>query len=61
MYTPVNPSFTLWKWGFNRVKIIQACFRDVLGIFTYIDVLFFKGNVASRLTAKEYIFCIQYA
>ena len=29
MYTPVNPSFTIIKEGFNGVKIIKVCFRDV--------------------------------
>ena len=30
MYTPLNPSFNIKKMGFKGVKIIQACFRDVL-------------------------------
>ena len=28
MYTPVNPSFTMYKVGFKGVIIIEACFRD---------------------------------
>ena len=30
MYTPVNPSFTIQKWSFKDIKIIQACFCDML-------------------------------
>ena len=29
MFTPVNSTFTIKKWGFKGVKIIQVCFRDV--------------------------------
>ena len=28
MYTPVNPSFTIYKWGLRGSKFILACFRD---------------------------------
>ena len=27
LFSPVNPKFTVQKWGL-RVKTIQACFRD---------------------------------
>ena len=28
MYTPVNPSFTTYKWGLRVIKIIKVCLRD---------------------------------
>ena len=37
MYTPVNPSFTIIKVGFKRVKIIQACFRDESATGRFMD------------------------
>ena len=28
MYTPVNPSFTVQKWGLKGSEVYYACFRD---------------------------------
>ena len=30
MFTPVNPSYTTYKWGLLGVKIVQACFCDAM-------------------------------
>ena len=38
MYTPVNPSFTIQKWGLSGSKVYRRCFvmeRDILAISIY--------------------------
>ena len=47
MYTPVNPSFTIYKWGLRGVKIILACFRDdtlILSTKNEVQIMFYNSS-----------------
>ena len=44
MYTPVNPSFTIYKSG---VFVTQTCFRDVwVKVTSYVDTKLLVTNKA---------------
>ena len=50
MYTPVNLSFTIYlRVGFKGVKIIYACFRDVM----HFRINLIKFNLGSERKREE--------
>ena len=55
MYTPINPSFTIKKWGLRGVKIIQACFRDVcIYVAMYVCIYLSVYNTDSIILGSLY-------
>ena len=53
MYTPVNPNFTIYKWGV-RVFVTRGSFRDVVTIVrTIASEIYRMGNIPNRLALRD--------
>ena len=53
MHTPVNPSFYYIKAGFKGIKMIEACFRDMVET-DYMFVIFQIRDTSVKDTLVKY-------